>query len=170
MIQEWFEENKARYTHALTNFKAFIAAWVPKASQADWQLPELPTKDLIQRIYRDVRFSKDKTPYRSHLAFNHSRTGRKGIFAFYYIQIGPGGGSLLAAGCWQPGTEQLKSIRQAILRDPQQLRDAISEKEFVKLYGQPEPRKDGGRQSIFGLSDQLKNSPKLEGVDKNHKE
>jgi len=104
------------------------------------------------------------------MAFNHSRTGRKGIFAFYYIQIGPGGGSLLAAGCWQPQTEQLKSIRQAILRDPQQLRDAISEKEFVKLYGKPEPRKDGGRQSIFGLSDQLKNSPKLEGVDKNHKE
>ncbi|GAA5878979.1 hypothetical protein JCM16303_007251 [Sporobolomyces ruberrimus] len=168
--REWFTENEARYRHALVNFKSFMTAWVPKASEVDWQLPHLPTKDLMHRIYRDVRFSKDKTPYKTNLSFSHSRTGRKGPFAFYYFHISPGGRSLLAAGCWQPGTVELKAIRQAILDDPQRLRDALGEEEFVKLYGKPEPKADGGRRSIFGLSDQLKNAPKLPGVDKNHKD
>jgi len=147
-----------------------MTAWVPKASEVDWQLPHLPTKDLMHRIYRDVRFSKDKTPYKTNLSFSHSRTGRKGPFAFYYFHISPGGRSLLAAGCWQPGTNELKAIRQAILDDPQPLRDVLAEKEFVKLYGKPEPKKDGTRTSIFGMSDQLKNAPKLPGVDKSHKD
>lgn len=168
--RDWFSENDARYRHALANFKAFMVAWTGKASDVDWQLPHLPTKDLIHRIYRDVRFSKDKTPYKTNLAFSHSRTGRKGPFAFYYFQISPGGRSLLAAGCWQPGSTELKAIRQAILNDPQPLRDVIGEKEFVELYGEPTPRMDGKRQSIFGLDDQLKNAPKLDGVDKTHKD
>ncbi|GAA5910738.1 DUF2461 domain-containing protein [Sporobolomyces salmoneus] len=166
--RDWFEENKERYLHANTNFKSFVTAWVPKASEVDWQLPHLPVKDLVHRIYRDVRFSKDKTPYKTNLSISHSRTGRKGPFAFYYFHISPGGRSILAAGCWKPDTNELKAIRQAILDNPKRLRDVIAEKEFVELYGKPESMKDGGRRSIFGREDQLKNAPKLEGVDKTH--
>ncbi|GAA5820448.1 hypothetical protein JCM10212_006121 [Sporobolomyces blumeae] len=168
--RDWFQTNDARYRHALANFKTFMTSWIDKAAEADWQLPHMPVKDLIHRIYRDVRFSKNKTPYKTNLAFSHSRTGRKGPFAFYYFQISPGGRSLLAAGCWQPMSTELKAIRAAILRDPKPLRDAISAPEFVQLYGNPKPRMDGKRTSIFGLSDQLKNAPKIEGVDKNHKD
>ncbi|GAA5848710.1 hypothetical protein JCM3766R1_006419 [Sporobolomyces carnicolor] len=167
--REWFEENKAgRYTHALANFKAFMTAWVPRASEVDWQLPHLPTKDLVHRIYRDVRFSKDKTPYKTNFALSHSRTGRKGPFAFYYFHISPGDRSILAAGCWQPGAHELRAIRTAILADPDRLRRVLAEPEFEALYGRAEPTKDGRRTSIFGHDDQLKNAPKLEGVDKNH--
>lgn len=61
----------ARYRHALANFTSFIQAWVPLASEADWSLPHLPAKELIQRIYRDVRFSKDKTPYKTNMSASH---------------------------------------------------------------------------------------------------
>ncbi|GAA5907852.1 hypothetical protein JCM5296_005802 [Sporobolomyces johnsonii] len=168
--REWFQANDARYRHALANFKAFLTAWVPRASEADWSLPHLPTKDLIHRIYRDVRFSKDKTPYKTNLSFSHSRTGRKGPFGLYYFHISPNGRSMLGCGCWSPAANELKLIRNAILRDPQPLRDAIAEPEFVKLFGEPKARADKQRSNIFGGEDELKNAPKIEGVDKNHKD
>ncbi|GAA5940113.1 hypothetical protein JCM1841_001893 [Sporobolomyces salmonicolor] len=168
--REWFQANDARYRHALANFKAFLTAWVPRASEADWSLPHLPTKDLIHRIYRDVRFSKDKTPYKTNLSFSHSRTGRKGPFGLYYFHISPNGRSMLGCGCWSPASNELKLIRNAILRDPQPLRDVIAEPEFVKLFGEPKARADKQRSSIFGGEDELKNAPKIEGVDKNHKD
>lgn len=61
----------ARYRHALANFTHFISSFVPLGAEADYSLPHLPAKDLIQRIYRDVRFSKDKTPYKTHLSASH---------------------------------------------------------------------------------------------------
>ncbi|GAA6049674.1 hypothetical protein JCM3770_005064 [Rhodotorula araucariae] len=168
--RDWFQRHDALYRHAHLNFKSFLAAWVPVASGADWSLPHLPVKDLEHRIYRDVRFSKDKTPYKGYLCASHSRTGRKGPFALYYVHIQPGGKSFLGCGCWSPSSDVLKLIRAQILSDPAPLRKILAKKEFVALFGEPKPRMDGKRSSIFGGSDQLKNAPKLEGVDKTHKD
>ncbi|GEM07416.1 hypothetical protein Rt10032_c03g1433 [Rhodotorula toruloides] len=168
--REWFQQNDARYRHAWLNFKTLITAWVPIASEADWTLPHLPAKDLMHRIYRDVRFSKDKTPYKRYLCASHSRTGRKGPFALYYLHIQPGGKSFLGCGCWSPQTDVLKLIRGAILREPKPLRKVLAEKEFVRLFGSDQPRLDGKRGGIFNADDQLKNAPKIEGVDKTHKD
>ncbi|KWU46077.1 hypothetical protein RHOSPDRAFT_32069 [Rhodotorula sp. JG-1b] len=168
--REWFKARDAEYRHALLNFNTFIKAWIPLASEADWQLPHLPAKDVVHWIYRDVRFSKDKTPYKTYFCANHSRTGRKGPFAGYYLQIAPQGRSFLACGTWSPGTNELKAIRDEILRDPAPLRKVLAAPEFVELYGSDKPRMDGKRTSIFGHSDQLKNAPKLPGVDKTHKD
>ncbi|GAA5989705.1 hypothetical protein JCM10908_000600 [Rhodotorula pacifica] len=168
--REWFKARDAEYRHALLNFNTFIKAWIPLASEADWQLPHLPAKDVVHWIYRDVRFSKDKTPYKTYLCANHSRTGRKGPFAGYYLQIAPKDRSFLACGTWSPGTNELKAIRDEILRDPSPLRKVLAEPDFVELYGSDKPRMDGKRTSIFGHSDQLKNAPKLPGVDKTHKD
>lgn len=160
----------ARYRHAFLNFKTLVTAWVPVASEADWTLPHLPAKDLMHRIYRDVRFSKDKTPYKRYLCASHSRTGRKGPFALYYLHIQPGGKSFLGCGCWSPQANELKLIRNAILRDPKPLRKVLADKEFVRLFGSDKPRLDGKRGGIFNADDQLKNAPKIEGVDKTHKD
>ncbi|GAA5842512.1 hypothetical protein JCM11251_004895 [Rhodosporidiobolus azoricus] len=168
--REWFKAHDAEYRHAELNFKTFVTAWVPKATEADWSLPHLPAKDLIQRIYRDVRFSKDKTPYKTHFSASTSRTGRKGPFGFYYVQIKPGNKSCLGCGMWSPAANELKLIRNQILRDSKPLRELLSEPEFVKLFGEPKPRMDNRIQSVFGWDNQLKNAPKLEGVDKNHKD
>ncbi|BGP39879.1 hypothetical protein JCM10450v2_003851 [Rhodotorula kratochvilovae] len=168
--RDWFQQHDALYRHAHLNFKTFLAAWVPVASEADWSLPHLPVKDLEHRIYRDVRFSKDKTPYKRYLCASHSRTGRKGPFALYYVHIQPGGKSFLGCGCWSPGSDVLKLLRAQILSDPKPLRKILAKKEFVELFGEPKPRMDGKRTSVFGGDDQLKNAPKLEGVDKTHRD
>ncbi|KAM0755197.1 hypothetical protein T439DRAFT_131132 [Meredithblackwellia eburnea MCA 4105] len=163
----WFQAHDAQYRHALLNWTTFINALVPVASEADWTLPPLPAKDLIHRIYRDVRFSKEKTPYKTNFALSLSRTGRKGPFCLYYIHISPGN-SILACGKWQPSGEEIKVIRDAILADPKPLREVLNEPEFVKLFGDPKPKGHGKRTSVFGHEDELKNCPKIEGVTKDH--
>ncbi|GAA6024398.1 hypothetical protein JCM8202_004700 [Rhodotorula sphaerocarpa] len=168
--REWFKARDAEYRHALLNFNTFVKAWIPLATEADWQLPHLPAKDVTHWIYRDVRFSKDKTPYKTYFCANHSRTGRKGPFAGYYLHLSPGNKSFLGCGIWSPETNGLKAIRDEILRDPTPLRSVLAEPKFVEMYGADKPRMDGKRTGIFGCSDQLKNAPKLPGVDKTHKD
>ncbi|KAL8286951.1 hypothetical protein RQP46_003957 [Phenoliferia psychrophenolica] len=164
--REWLAVNDAPFRHGLLNWNTFINALVPLASEADWTLPQLPSKDVVHRIYRDVRFSNDKTPYKTNFALSLSRTGRKSEkFCLYYLHIAPGGRSVLAAGKWQPGADVLRIIRTAILADPKPLRDALSEPAFVKLFGAPKP---GSRTSVFGHDDELKNCPKIAGVTKEH--
>ncbi|KAM0787763.1 hypothetical protein ACM66B_003820 [Microbotryomycetes sp. NB124-2] len=167
--REWFQENDARYRHALANFTAFIQAWVPKATEADWSLPHLPAKELMQRIYRDVRFSKDKTPYKTWLGASHSRTGRKGPFALYYLEIGGKSRSLLAGGLWCPPADQVRMFRNAVLRDPAPIRKVLNDKAFIKYFGKPDPTSKT-QTSVYGQRDQLKNCPKIEGVTKDHKD
>ena len=99
-----------------------------------------------------------------------SRGGRKGIWAGYYLAVSPNGNSLLAAGVWQPQKDELATIRHNVLRDPATLRDAISRPEFVELFGPPKVHPKGKRQNVFGHDDALKVAPKLEGVDKTHKD
>ncbi|POY71795.1 hypothetical protein BMF94_5156 [Rhodotorula taiwanensis] len=154
--------------HALLNFNTFIKAWIPLATEADWQLPHLPAKDVVHWIYRDV--SKDKTPYKTYFCANHSRTGRKGPFAGYYLHLSPNGKSFLGCGIWSPSTDGLKAIRDEILRNPAPLRHVLAEPAFIEKFGSDKPNQDGSRTSIFGHSDQLKNAPKLPGVDKTHKD
>lgn len=99
-----------------------------------------------------------------------SRGGRKGIWAGYYLAVSPNGNSILAGGVWQPGKDELATMRQNIIRDPSRLRDAISRPDFVECFGQPKPHAKGKRQNVFGHDDALKIAPKLEGVDKTHKD
>lgn len=99
-----------------------------------------------------------------------SRGGRKGIWAGYYLAISPNGNSILAAGVWQPGKDELATMRQNIIRNPQTLRDEISRPKFVELFGPPKLHAKGKRQNVFGHDDALKVAPKLEGVDKTHKD
>lgn len=120
------------------------------------------------RIYRDVRFSSDKTPYKSNFSMSTSRGGKKGTWAGYHLSICPRGHSILACGKWQPNRDDLAAIRQNILLDPAPFRAAIGAPAFVKLFGKAEPGKKGKAQNIFGHSDELKVAPK--GVDKTHKD
>ncbi|KAF9038332.1 hypothetical protein BDZ89DRAFT_945714 [Hymenopellis radicata] len=151
------------YRQAEKEWKDFVDAFTDVMTGVDPEVPPLPPKDLIHRIYRDVRFSNDKTPYKTSFSASFSRSGRKGIFACFKS----GGGSLLAAGSWCPGKNELDTIRHNIQRDPQRLRDAISSPDFVRYFGEPKPSSDGSRQNIFGSEDELKVAPK--GIDKNHR-
>jgi len=149
-------------------FKSFIENLTELFTEVDPQIPPLPPKDLIYRIYRDVRFSNDKTPYKTNFSATYSRSGRKGIFAGYHISIKPGGESLLAAGTWCPGKDELATIRFRIQRNPSRLRQIINAPLFVENFGPPKPLSKKGRQNIFGRDDELKTAPK--GVNKDHKD
>lgn len=168
--REWFRLNEPVFRLAETEFKLFIEKLADLFTAVDPQIPPLPTKDVIYRIYRDVRFSNDKTPYKTNFSATFSRSGRKGIFAGYHIMIKPGGESLLAAGTWCPGKNELATIRSHIQRSSSRLRRIINAPLFVKNFGPAKPtsKGKGGRQNIFGRDDELKTAPK--GVPKDHKD
>uniref|UniRef100_V5EF00 Uncharacterized protein n=1 Tax=Kalmanozyma brasiliensis (strain GHG001) TaxID=1365824 RepID=V5EF00_KALBG len=185
--RDWFARYDAVYRYAWKNFGEFTEAVLNDIMEkVDDTVPWLPTKDLVYRIYRDVRFSNDKTPYKTNLMASFSRGGRKGPFAGYHVLIKPGGRSFFAAGRWQPEREDLAVIRQHILDDTpeaQALKAAVSEPGFIKWYGAPKGQqikaaktkgKAAGasqqRSNLWGCDDELKVAPKIAGVDKTHKD
>ncbi len=120
------------------------------------------------RIYRDVRFSSDKTPYKRNFSMSTSRGGRKGIWAGYYLQISPNQKSILACGIWQPGKNELQTIRHHLHTEPERFRQTIGHPDFVRSFGAAKPHPKGKRQNVFGHEDALKVAPK--GVEKGHKD
>ncbi|KAG8213879.1 hypothetical protein J3R82DRAFT_10623 [Butyriboletus roseoflavus] len=160
----WFKLHDSVYRRCEKEFKNFVEAFTAMLTEVDPQIPPLPPKDVIHRIYRDIRFSNDKTPYKTEFSASFSRSGRKGTFAFFK----PGDESLLAAGAWCPAKNELNMIRNHIKHSSDRLREIISEPEFVAEFGEPRPHPKGNRQNVFGAEGELKTAPK--GVDKNHKD
>ncbi|THG99913.1 hypothetical protein EW145_g7168, partial [Phellinidium pouzarii] len=81
----WFKLNEPVFRQAEKEWKDFIDEITPLLQEADPQIPILPPNDVTHRIYRDVRFSNDKTPYKTNFSASFSRSGRKGIFAGYHV-------------------------------------------------------------------------------------
>ncbi|KAG8855435.1 hypothetical protein FRB91_002235 [Serendipita sp. 411] len=163
--REWFKLHEPVYRQAEKEWNDFVDAFTTTLTEVDDEIPHLPPKDVIHRIYRDVRFSNDKTPYKSNFSASFSRTGRKGTFSHYHVSISPNGGSFFAAGVWCPGKNELDQIRSHLKRNAAPLRALISDPTFESLFG-PAKWSQGRRQNIFGRDDQLKVAPK--GVAKDH--
>ncbi|KAK2462552.1 hypothetical protein APHAL10511_005522 [Amanita phalloides] len=164
--RQWFKLHEPVFRQAEKEWKDFIDQFTDILVEADPQIPHLPAKDVVHRIYRDVRFGNDKTPYKGNFSASFSRSGRKGIFAGYHLSVNPGNESIIAAGLWCPGKNELATIRSNILNDSQPLRDVISSPEFESYFGKAENPPKGERQNIFGREDELKVAPK--GIDKDH--
>lgn len=101
-----------------------------------------------------------------------AENSRKGPFAGYYLQISPGGRSLLAGGKWTPDKNDLATIRTNIIRNSKPFRRIINAPTFVKYFGPAklDAKGKGVRCNVFGADDMLKVAPKMNGVDKNHKD
>ncbi|HDR67926.1 MAG TPA: DUF2461 domain-containing protein [Bacteroidaceae bacterium] len=112
--RDWFYENKLVYREALDNYQDLVNKIIAGISKIDHALIGLEAKNSIFRIYRDIRFSKDKTPYKTHFGAYLANGGRKSLQAGYYFHIEPGN-SFIAGGVYMPGKEQLKAIRQEII-------------------------------------------------------
>ncbi|KAG2111737.1 hypothetical protein DEU56DRAFT_935866 [Suillus clintonianus] len=179
--REWFKLHEPVYRRVEKEFKGFIEEFTNMLTEVDTQIPPLPPKDVIHRIYRDIRFSNDKTPYKKGLSASFSRSGRKGIFAFYHVYAPlstkarstdwPGDESVIAAGAWCPAKNELATLRNHLLHSTpvaKTLHTILSSETFTTHFGPPHPHPHGERQSVFGHEDQLKVAPK--GVDKNHKD
>ena len=115
--RDWFNAHKKRYQEALEIFRGFTGELLEGISRFDPSVGNLEPKDTIFRIYKDVRFSKDKLPYKTHFGCWMARGGRKSTDAGYYFHLEPGN-TFMAAGVWMPPKDQLHLIRQEILYQP----------------------------------------------------
>lgn len=126
--REWFAENKTRFKSLEIGVKAFYAAVMDNLKQHD----EIEKMKMF-RIYRDVRFSKDKSPYKSHLAGSFARAGAR-FRGGYYLHLKPGD-SFIATGFWEPNKEDLLRIRKELELDAEEFKKVINDKEFKKYWG-----------------------------------
>ena len=114
--KEWFDANKERYLHARACMDSLVTELIAGIRKFDGSIGPLQAKDCSYRIYRDLRFSKDKTPYKNHMGAYINRGGKKSGYSGYYFHLGsPLAGNMLAVGdIWCP-PEVLKVIREDIL-------------------------------------------------------
>jgi uncharacterized protein (TIGR02453 family) len=128
----WFEKNRAKYEMARTEYLAFIAMVIEGVRKME-VIPDKDPVKYIQRIYRDIRFSKNKAPYKSHFSSIIDR-GDEMKNSPVYIQIQPGN-SMIGGGLWDPSGDTLKKIRQEIDYNSKSLKKITSTKEFQKYFG-----------------------------------
>lgn len=133
--REWFAENKAAYLAAKEDVENFTASLIAEASRFDPLLEGLLPKNCLFRIYRDTRFSKDKTPYKTHMGIWLTPAGKQGGGPGYYLHVAPGA-SFLAGGLWMPPPEHLKAIRQEIDYNGATLKNIIHRAEFQTYFTQ----------------------------------
>jgi uncharacterized protein (TIGR02453 family) len=112
--RDWFQDHKATYDQLRTAFEADVAYWLRELIQDEPALAGLDPKKCVFRIYRDVRFSKVKVPYKTHFSAYFAAGGKKGDGPGRYVQLGPNGQTLVAGGLYEPIKEQLAAIRQEI--------------------------------------------------------
>lgn len=146
--RDWFAEHKSSYTTAHQNAKDVFTAIHHKLETHD----EIE-KSKMMRIYRDVRFSKDKTPYKPRFANSFSRLGKE-LRGGYFICLEPNK-SFLAGGFWEPNKEDLFRIRKEIEQDASEIKDILKDPNYIKHFG--------GKFESFG---ELKTAPR--GFDKDH--
>ena len=158
--REWFNDNKDRYQEALEEFRELASALISGISGFDPTLDGIDAKQSIFRIYKDVRFSKDKSPYKTHFGCWMTKGGRKSTDAGYYFHLEPGK-SFAAAGVWMPPAEQLKLIREEILLNPGAYMEVVNKLLSQKKYergGTEDMLKKGpsGFPKDFAYMDELK--------------
>lgn len=131
--RDWFNDNKKIYQDSLEMFRGFAAKLLTGMAQFDPSLGDLVAKDTIFRIYKDVRFSRDKSPYKTHFGCWMTKGGRKSSDAGYYFHLEPDQ-SFMAAGVYMPPKEQLNLIRQEIVFNPGAYLDIINDPVISKGY------------------------------------
>jgi uncharacterized protein (TIGR02453 family) len=133
--REWFAANKDRYERDLLEPSlAFIEDFAPRLERISphFRADARPSGGSLFRIYRDTRFSKDKSPYKTNLGIHFRHERAKDAHApGYYLHIGPGE-VFAGGGIWHPGTEGATRIREAIVADPERWRRATRTGAFAK--------------------------------------
>ncbi|MGC4021158.1 MAG: DUF2461 domain-containing protein [Cyclobacteriaceae bacterium] len=152
--REWFEKNKPVYLEAKLSFEDFLQELHKELVKIDQGLATLNPRKLGFRIYRDIRFSKDKRPYKTNMGAGFSPNGKMEQEPGFYIHLEPGNKSMIAGGMYMPSPENLAKIRQEIDYNPKGILKILNDKEFKKYFD--------------GLSDwdRVKTAPK--GYPKDH--
>lgn len=153
--RDWFQAHKSEYHAIRAGFETFIDALIVPLAQLDSDIGTVTARETIFRIYRDVRFSHDKTPYKTHFSAFIANGGRKTRYAGYYIHVQPDE-SFFAGGMYHPDPETLESVRNEIYHHPDEIRAILDNRKFKKTF------------PVLTTEGKLKNPPK--GYPKDFKE
>lgn len=141
--RDWFTANKPRYEAASKEFHQFVDALIAEIQQFDPTLIHFTAKDCVFRIYRDVRFSKDKSPYKTHFGAHVTAASKKSEIhtrAGYYLHLEPGA-TMLAGGAYVPESKWMAAIRQEIAYNTAEFNGILNGKEFKQYFGEMEGEK-----------------------------
>jgi uncharacterized protein (TIGR02453 family) len=144
--REWFSQNRSRYLLVKSEYESFIQEVINETIRFDPILKGLQAKSCMYRINRDIRFSNDKTLYKTHLGAFIVRGGKQNAdkYAGYYIHLEPGNNSMIAGGAYMPPAPWLKMIREKIDEDGEKLKRIINMKEYKIIFGTLEGEKLNG--------------------------
>lgn len=134
--RDWFMDNKSLYEESKMEFEGFINSLIQQIGKFDKSISHHTAKDSVFRIYRDVRFSKDKSPYKTHFGAHITSAKSKSEIhskAGYYIHIAPGD-SMLAGGAYLPPAPWLKAIRSEIDHNGNEFKKIINNSTFKKYF------------------------------------
>jgi uncharacterized protein (TIGR02453 family) len=148
----WFDDHRQKYEDARAAFEALVVDVLGRFSAVD-EFPLPDVREMVFRINRDVRFSADKSPYKTHMSALIGPEGRNSLGRAYYLHVAPGGQSLAGSGVYALSDEELLKVRATIVEDSRPLRAIIEDAGFQQMFG--------------GLSgDQVKTAPR--GYAKDH--
>lgn len=145
--REWFNQRKPYFKDLESRMKLFYGEVTKQLNKHD-----VIVRTKAFRIYRDIRFSKDKIPFKDHLSSSYARR-KPDLRGGYYMEIAPEGRSFIGCGFWKPSNEDIHRVRMEWLNDDREIRKILNDKAFKKYWGTME-------------GDQLKSAPT--GFDKNH--
>jgi uncharacterized protein (TIGR02453 family) len=131
--KEWFDKNKPAYQEAKKIFQDEVAKMIKEIGKFDPSIVGLDASKTLFRINRDIRFSKDKSPYKTNFGADMSPGGKKTMIPGYYMHLEPGK-SFLAAGCWMPEPDYLSAIRQEIDYNTNEFKKIVKAKDFVANF------------------------------------
>lgn len=133
--KEWFDAHKDKYLVAKTEMEILIQGIIEKFSEFDPSIADQQAKKCVYRIYRDVRFSKNKDPYKNNMGGFIVPGGKKSGKAGYYLHLEPGN-SFIAGGVYMPESANLKKVREEILYNIKDFKKIIESENFIKHFGE----------------------------------
>lgn len=135
--RDWFNTHKDRYLELRLYFQNKMDELIQRIAIFDGELRGEEAKNCLYRIYRDTRFSPDKTPYKNHFAAYLCKGGRKSVRAGYYFHIEPEN-CLISGGVWCPEPKLLKELRQSVYNHTDEFKEIIENKKFKAVYPEME--------------------------------
>lgn len=133
--KEWFDKNRKSYEAAKEDFASLVNSVITQFGKKDESISHLTSKDCLFRINRDVRFSKNKAPYKTNMGASMVQGGKKSDLAGYYFHFEPGGNSFVGGGKYMTDADILKKIRQEIDYSWSEFSRIIKNKKFAAYYG-----------------------------------
>jgi len=130
----WFEEHRDEYQEAKAEFEAFLFRLIPVVNALDPSVGMPEVKDCTYRIYRDIRFSGDKTPYKQHMGAYIAKGGKNSAYAGYYLHVEPASDSFCSGGIYCPEKSILRALREEIDDSWEEFDHLVHDADFISRY------------------------------------